>query len=103
MNTLHILNLCNDLHMGAMLFDDLTYRKNILFTSYKGSSQKVKSHVTAKHNITDILLAQIWHGKLCSRHINTLVIGNWSSVNDVTDNIGIRNFLNHHFNQTIIN
>ena len=85
-----------------MLFNDLTYLQDILFTSDKGCRQKIKIHVTAKHDITAVHITDIGHGKGCSRYIYTLVVGNGATVYYAADDICLIDLIYHHLDQTII-
>ena len=100
---LHTFNFSNNLHMAAMLIKYFPDFQNIFPTSYKRSCYEIKSHITAEHDITSVHITDIWHGQFRAGNINSLMIGNGSSIYYCTYYIGFFYCIHNHFNQTIVN
>ena len=103
LNTLHVLNLGNDLDLAASVLYDLAHFLNIFLGSDKGSCDKVKSVLYTEDNICQIHLTDIRHGQNCSGHIHALMVGYKTSVDYSADDILPLDFFYGHLDQTIIN
>ena len=100
--SLGTLDLGNYLHGAVLLIQDLPDGQNVILCPDKRSSYKIKALLTAEDDIRLILLAEVRHSQLCTGHINALLVGNGTSVNNAADDICISNILNMKLDKTIV-
>ena len=102
LNTLHVLNLGNDLDLAASVLYDLAYFLNIFLGSDKGSCDKIKSLLNTKDDIFLIFLCDAWKSDAYVRNINTLLRTKLTTINYCTFNLCTFNLINLKLDKTII-
>ena len=88
--------------MRIVLYQNLTDLKYILFLTHKACRNNIKSLLNSEQNIAHVGFTDVRHGKIRSRHIDTLVVGNRAAVYHTADDIRIRNLFHDHLDQTIV-
>ena len=103
LDSLHVLDLGNNLHVASMLLKNFSELVNIFLTPYKGCGDKLIALLDAKQNILHIRVADIRHGEDRTRYIYTLMIRYEASVDDTADNVLSADFLHLQLDQSVVN
>ena len=102
-HALHILNLGNDIDgIAAFLLEDPADLQYILCITHEGCGDKIKALFDTKADIAVVLFTDERHGKLCPRHIHTLVVGHRALVEHPAYNVCIGNAQHRQLHQSVI-
>ena len=85
-----------------IFFDDFSDRSHIIRAPDKWCRDIIVPHLDAKNDVIPVHITDIGHGQNCSRHVNSLMVGHITAINNLTDNIRPLDRLNCEFNKTII-
>ena len=103
LDALRVLNLCNNLHTGTLLIQHGLDFLNTVSCTYKGCRDEVKALPDSKTDILFVLIRQGRKLNLYIGHIDTLLLSQLSSVDDLTDNVRILHLAHFQLNQSVVN
>ncbi|CCY85301.1 eC1118_1A20_0364p [Clostridium sp. CAG:149] len=102
-DTLCILNLCNNKHIGTMLIQNLTNLTDCRCISDKGGRDHVKSGRDSKEDILLVLVGQSRELNFHIWYIDSLLLPKLTSIDDSADNIISPYFFHIQLNQSVVN
>ena len=103
LNSLCILDLCNDLNRRTSLIQNFTNLTNCICCTYKGCSNKIKALLNTKTNICLILIGKSRQLNFYIWYINSFFLSQFTAIYNLTNNICVIYFLYLQLNQSVIN
>ena len=102
-NTLLILDLCDDLNVvAAIFFEDIADLFDIGCCSGEGSSDEIISFFDAEKDIVMVFRADKWHIYLYARKVYTFFVAEDTTIYNGTDNVMTFDLFDFKSDQTII-